>query len=171
MSRIGKVLVVLAFGLLAFTINTQAQQKFGHINFAQLYGDMPGQDSIMKVYEAYAKGLQNQLVTMQGELENKYMDYQANQATWSNIIKQTKEREIQDIQTRMEEFNTQAQTDLRNKEEELTAPIIARARKAVEDVAKESGYTYIFNSTDGLLLYATPSDDILPLVKKKLGIQ
>lgn len=71
----------------------------------------------------------------------------------------------------MEEFNTQAQTDLRNKEEELTAPIIARARKAVEDVAKESGYTYIFNSTDGLLLYATPSDDILPLVKKKLGIQ
>lgn len=170
MSKIGKVLVVMAFAIIAMASAAQAQ-KFGHVNFAKLYSEMPGQDSIKKAYEAYAKGLQNQLATMQAELENKYMDYQANQATWSNIIRQTKEREIQDIQGRMEDFNTQAQQDLRSKEDELTAPIIEKARKAVEDVAKESGYTYIFNSTDGLLLYANPSDDIMALVKKKLGIK
>jgi len=171
MSRIGKFFAVLVFVTFAFAGNAQTQQKFGHVNFARLYGMMPGQDSIKKVYETYARGLQNQLATMQAELENKFMDYQANQATWSNIIRQTKEREIQDIQGRMEDFNTQAQQDLMDKENELTAPIIEKARKAVEDVAKENGYTYIFNSTDGLLLYATPSDDVLPLVKKKLGIQ
>jgi outer membrane protein len=110
------------------------------------------------------------MTTMQAELENKFMEYQANQATMSNIIKQTKEREIQDLQTRIEEFNQQAQLDLGEKEQELTAPVIEKARKAVEDVAKENGYTYIFNSTEGLLLYATPGDDVLPMVKKKLGI-
>ena len=88
----------------------------------------------------------------------------------SNIIKQTKEREIQDLQTRIETFNQQAQQDLADKENELTAPVIEKAKKAVEAVAKENGYTYIFNSSQGMLLYADPGDDITTLVKKKLGI-
>ncbi len=170
MKKIGKILAVMV--LLSSALVSSAQtQKFGHVNFARLYSQMPGQDSILKVYETYARGLQNQLATMQTELESKFMEYQANQATWSNIIRQTKEREIQDIQTRMEDFNQQAQQDLADKEDELTRPIIEKARKAIEDVAKDNGYTYIFNSTDGLLLYATPSDDVMPLVKKKLGIE
>ncbi len=169
MKKTVKVLAILVLVAFTFTANAQTQ-KFGHVDFAKLYSVMPGQDSVRAVYEAYATGLQNQMTTMQAELENKFMEYQANQATMSNIIKQTKEREIQDLQTRIEEFNTQAQQDLGEKEQELTAPIIEKARKAVEDVAKEKGYTYIFNSTEGLLLYATPSDDIMPLVKAKLGM-
>ncbi|HQF00554.1 MAG: OmpH family outer membrane protein [Bacteroidales bacterium] len=171
MNKTVKLIALVAFIVFASINSVQAQQKFGHVNFAQVYGLMPGQDSIKKVYETYAKGLQNQLATMQAELESKYTDYQANQATWSNIIRQTKEKEIQDMQIRLEDFNSQAQIDLRNKEDELTAPLIERARKAVEDVAKENGYTYVFNSTEGLLLYATPSDDIMSLVKKKLGLK
>ncbi len=171
MKNITKLLTVLVLVTFAFTASAQKAPKFGHLDFAKLYGMMPGQDSIQKVYESYAKGLQNQLSTMQAELQNKYQEYQANQATMSNIIKQTKEREIQDLQTRMDEFNQQAQQDLANKETELTTPLIEKARAAVKEVAKENGYTYIFNSTEGLLLYATPSDDILSLVKKKLGIQ
>jgi outer membrane protein len=169
MKKTVKFLAILA--LVTFTFATNAQgQKFGHVDFAKLYSLMPGQDSIRAVYEAYATGLQNQMTTMQAELENKFGEYQANQATMSNIIKQTKEREINDLQTRIEEFNMQAQEDLGAKEQELTAPLIEKARKAVEDVAKEKGYTYIFNSTEGLLLYAAPSDNVLPLVKTKLGL-
>ena len=170
MKKTVKVLAILVLVAFTFAANAQKTQKFGHIDFAKLYSVMPGQDSVRAVYEAYATGLQNQMTTMQAELENKFMEYQANQATMSNIIKQTKEREIQDLQTRIEEFNAQAQQDLGEKEQELTAPIIEKARKAVEDVAKENGYTYIFNSTEGLLLYATPNDDVMPLVKAKLGM-
>ncbi len=169
MKKTVKILAILALVTFTFASNAQAQ-KFGHVDFAKLYSLMPGQDSIRAVYEAYATGLQNQMTTMQAELENKFGEYQANQATMSNIIKQTKEREIQDLQTRIEEFNAQAQQDLVTKEQELTAPVIERARAAVEDIAKEKGYTYIFNSTEGLLLYAAPSDDVLPLVKAKLGL-
>jgi len=165
-----KILTVLVFVSFAFSANAQKAVKLGHLDFAKLYSLMPGQDSIKAVYETYAKGLQNQLTTMQAEWENKLSDYQANQATMSNIIKQTKERELQDLQTRMEEFNQKAQQDLSDKEAELTQPVIDRARKAVEDVAKENGYTYVFNSTEGLLLYAG-GDDLMPLVKTKLKIQ
>lgn len=169
-----KGLFLTALGVLmiaTLSVSAQTKAKFGHIDFAKLYAAMPGQDSIKQVFEGYAKSLQETFVQMQAEYQNKLQDYQANMATMSNLIRQNKEREIMDIQNRMENFRAQAEEDLQDKELELTSPIIERARTAVSDVAKENGYIYIFNSAEGLLLYADPGDDIMPLVKKKLGIK
>jgi outer membrane protein len=169
-----KGLFLIALSVLTITtLSTSAQSKakFGHIDFAKLYEAMPGQDSVQIVFENYAQSLQETFVQMQNEYQTKLQDYQANMATMSNLIRQNKEREIMDIQTRMENFRTQAEEDLQEKEIELTSPIIEKARKAVSDVAKENNFTYVFNSSEGLLLYSDPGDDILPLVKKKLGIQ
>jgi outer membrane protein len=152
------------------SVSAQSKAKFGHIDFANLYAAMPGQDSIKQVFEDYTKSLQETFVQMQNEYQAKLQEYQSNMASMSNLIRQNKEREIMDIQTRMESFRAQAEEDLQEKEVELTSPLIEKARKAVQDVAKENGYTYIFNSSEGLLLYSDPADDIMPLVKKKLGI-
>jgi outer membrane protein len=81
---------------------------------------------------------------MQNEYQTKLQDYQANMATMSNLIRQNKEREIMDIQTRMENFRAQAEEDLQEKELELTSPIIEKARNAVSDVAKENGLHLYF---------------------------
>jgi outer membrane protein len=132
---------------------------------------MPGQDSIKAAFTTYQEQLQSQFQAMQTEYETKLGDYQNNQATMSNIIKQTKEKEIVDLQRRIQEFQQTAQEDLQAKEAELTAPVIEKARNAVKEVAKENGYTFIFNSTEGLLLYSEPADDILPMVKKKLNLK
>ncbi len=171
MKIILKSLTVLAFCTLTLGVSAQNQEKFGHINFADLYALMPGLDSVKVIYEKYAANVQDQFDAMQTELETKIADYQNNQTTMSEIIRQTKEREITDLQTRMEAFQTSAQQDLQNKEVELTTPIIEKAQNAVKEVAKENGYTYILNSTGGMLLYADPGDDITLLVKKKLGIE
>ncbi|MCE1166950.1 MAG: OmpH family outer membrane protein [Sphingobacteriia bacterium] len=167
MKTASKFLFVIA--LVLFSFGAQAQ-KFGHLDFAKLYSEMPGLDSAQAKYKDYAEQLRKQLGVMQTELESKYADYQANAATMSAIIKQTKEKEMSDLNERIQAFNGQAQQDLAAKETELTAPIIEKARTAVREVAKANGYTYIFNSAEGLLLYSQDSDDILPLVKKKLGI-
>ena len=86
------------------------------------------------------------------------------------LIKTAKERELQDLNSRYEEFRGSISADLSAKDAELSEPLIEKAKKAVEDVAKENGYTYIFNSSDGLVLYAIPSDDVMELVLKKLGV-
>jgi outer membrane protein len=171
MNRIKKVLFTLAFIGIAVTVSAQSGQKFGHIDFPALIQAMPGQDSLNKDYETYARGLENQMQVMQSELESKQMEFEANQATYSNLIRQTKERELQEIYNRLLEFNQSAQQDLANYENQLLQPIIEKARKAIDDVAKENGYTYILNTTQGMVLYAAPSEDILPQVKAKLGIQ
>lgn len=171
MKNIFKFILILAIAVSAMQVSAQKAQKLGHINFASLYEMMPGQDSIKAAFTAYQEQLQGQFQAMQTEYETKLGDYQNNQATMSNIIKQTKEKEIVDLQRRIQEFQQTAQEDLQAKEAELTAPVIEKARNAVKEVAKENGYTFIFNSTEGLLLYSESADDILPMVKKKLNLK
>jgi outer membrane protein len=168
-----KLLVIVFIGIgimISSTSFAQGKTKLGHIDFATLYGMMPGLDSVKAVFEDYNKGVQDQFAAMQTELETKYNDYVASAEGMSEIIRSTKEAEINDLRTRMEQFEQTATQDLQNKELELTSPIIEKAKAAVEQVAKENGYTYVFNSTEGLLLYAEPSDDMLDMVKAKLGI-
>jgi outer membrane protein len=166
-----QVFLIVALGFLSSGIQAQNQEKFGHLDFAELYSVMPGLDSVKTLYEQYASSIQGQFDAMQNELQAKVVDYQNNQTTMSEIIRQTKEREIQDLQARIEAFQVSAQQDLQNKEAELSAPIIERAQNAVKEVAKENGYTYVLNTTGGMVLYADPGDDLMDLVKKKLGIQ
>jgi len=164
-------LIVVIIGVLSITPSqAQSKIKLGHIDFATLYSMMPGLDSVKKEFDTYNKSIQDQYAAMQTELENKFADYQSNLNSMSPIIRSTKEAEINDLKDRMDSFETTATQDLQNKEAELTEPIINKAREAVEAVAKENGYSYIFNSTEGLLLYAQPSDNIMDMVKAKLKI-
>ena len=105
---------------------------------------------------------------MQSELERISNEFMQKQAEWTELIRNTKRSEIQDMQTRIQAFYENAQKQLQERETELTKPIVDRAKKAIEDVAREGGYTYIFDGAT--LLYSQDSEDIMPQVKKKLGL-
>jgi len=169
MKNILKLFVVLLVATFSMNVQAQAGLKIGYLDFQELITLMPGQEEINKKLDEHVSGLQSQLQAMQSEYETKVNDYQAGQATMSDIIKQTKEKEITDLQQRIEAFNQQAQVDIQNKQVELTQPLIDKAKKAIEDVAKENGFTYIINGNEQILLYKSGTD-ILPLVKKKLGL-
>lgn len=168
-----KTLIVALIALFAMCGTAMAQKtiKLGHINSNELMQIMPGKDSAQTALQGEVAELENTLKAMQSELEQRYNEFQEKQAQWSDLIKQTKQRELQDMGTRIEEFQQNAQRQLQERQEELLKPIIDRAKKAIEDVAKENGYTYIFDSGMGTLLYQQDSDDILPMVKKKLGLK
>ena len=168
-----KIVIAIVACLFAFGGNAMAQKnvKLGHINSNYLMQIMPGRDSAQAVLQNEVAELESTLKSMQAEAEKRYNDYVANQAGWTELIRQTKQREIQDMAARIEEFQKNAQEQLQNREQELLKPIIDRAKKAIEDVAKEGGYTYIFDAGTAALLYDEGGDDIMPLVKKKLGLK
>ncbi len=165
--------LLLAVIICGFMVPAMAQVKIklGHIDSMELLQAMPARDSAQKILQDYSKVLETQLVAMQKEMEKKYQEYQTNGATWTQSILQLKQQELQDLQARIEAFQQSAQKDLKEKETELLKPIIDKAKKAIEDVAKENGYTYIFDSSVGVLLYSESSDDIMALVKKKLNLK
>ncbi|MDY5969522.1 MAG: OmpH family outer membrane protein [Bacteroidales bacterium] len=168
-----KALIVLFVALTAMAGTSYAQKnsvKLGHISSSALMEIMPGRDSAVATLQAELQNAENQLKSMQEELEKKYNEYQEKQAQYSDLIKQTKQKELQDMGARIQQFQSDAQTNLQTREQQVMQPLIDRAKKAIEEVAKENGYTYIFDSGVGALLYQQDSDDIMPLVKKKLGI-
>ncbi len=171
MKTIVKVLAITLL-LVAF-VPTQAQKatKIGHVNFGKILEVMPGQDTIKAAMEKYAKSLSDQLAAMNNELQMKKADYDANVATMSSIIKQTKEREMQDLYSRAEQFQISAREELSTKQEELVKPFLDKIKKAIGDVAKENGFAYVFNMVEDLILYSDGGEDVTNLVKKKLGIQ
>ena len=98
--------IILATGFSIFSpAQAQTKIKLGHIDFAVLYSMMPGLDSVKKEFEIYNKSIQDQYAAMQSELENKFMDYQANMNTMSEIIRSTKEAEINDLKERIIHFH------------------------------------------------------------------
>ena len=140
----------------------QKTVKLGHINSNDLMQIMPGRDSAQTVLQAEVQELETTLKTMQSEMEKRYNEYMENQSGWTELIRNTKQREIQDMGARIQEFQENAQKQLQQREQELLKPIIDRAKKAIEDVAAEGGYSYIFDSGVSALLYSPESDDIMP---------
>ncbi|MBO4744908.1 MAG: OmpH family outer membrane protein [Bacteroidales bacterium] len=169
------VIVLALFCCFGFTdVNAQKTVKIGHIDSESLFAIMPGRDSIQQALQDYYGTLEKQMVAMQQEYQSKVTDFQQNEASMSDIIKETKVREISDLQNRIEEFQQLAQQRLQEKQTELTQPLVDKIKAAVAAVAKENGYSYIFDYSEQsvqTLLYAEPSDDILPLVKAKLGLK
>lgn len=165
--------IVLVTALLLSGANVFAQNyKFGHINSNELFTLMPERDSAQQILQNFAKELESQLETMRVELNNKYNDYVNEQENLTELIKQTKEQEINDLDQRIRGFETTAQQELSRKETELFQPIYEIANNAIQEVAKENGFIYVFDlASRSVIYFSEDSENILPLVKKKLGIE
>lgn len=172
MKKLTKFLAVVVL-VIGCTFSSKAQNpvKIGYIDFNALLAVMPGIDSVKIKLQSYQKTLTDQMDAMKAEFENKYQDYQSQASSMSELIKQTKEKELTDLQGRIDAFQQKASQDLQAKQQELVAPFIDKAKAAVKDVAKEQKFTYVMNAIEDVIIYKEESDDIMTLVKKKLGIQ
>lgn len=165
------LLLLFVFTCFSFLQVDAQKSKFGHIDSNELMEIMPGKDTAQAKLQAYATMLQKQLESMSSEFETKYSEYMANEKDMPELMRNTKMEELQELQKRIENFQQKAQEDLVKKEQELLTPIIDRAKELIAEVAKEKGYTYVFDTGQGGILYFEETDDILPDVKKKLGIE
>ena len=158
------VLAVLAVGSLTIV----KAQKIAHISLDSLVSAMPETKTAKDAAQAYYKGIENESISMQTELETKYQKYMQDEATMSEVVKKNKQEELNQLQRRIEDFKMQAQQDYQKKSAELTAPIMEKAKKAIDAVAKEGGFKYVLDTSVGNVLYSEPADDIFAAVKKKL---
>ena len=149
--------------------------KFAHINNDELIQSMPEYDSATVKLEKFRKELVNALELMSVELNTKNEAYQKDAKNLSDIVKQTKEQELGDMNKRIQDFQNNAQQQLQSKQAELFQPIVAKVDKAIKDIGKENGFLYVFDVSlsKATLLYfdETKSTNILPLVKTKLGLK
>lgn len=157
-------LILLAAGC----ITVAKAQKIAHLSLDSLVMLMPETKVAKDAAQTYLKDLEKTVAAMETELQTKYEAYLKEEPTMSDLVKKTKQDELQSLQRRIEDFKQQAQADYQKKYGELTAPIMDKAKKAIEMVAKEAGYKYVLDTSIGAVLYSEPSDDITGAVKKKM---
>ncbi len=162
--------IVLTLGLLAATAPAAMAQKLGHIDRQQLMLMLPERQEAETKMRAFAEELDKRLRAMGTEYEQAVTTFQNKQASMTNTERDMSLREIQELEQRIQAAQQKAQEDLAKQEEELLRPMVERTNKAIREVADAGGYTYIFDTSAGFVLYWDKGDDILPKVKTKLGI-
>lgn len=173
MKRISGIFALALFILFAGQRAEAQTVKFAHINSDELIKSMPEYDSALAKLEKTRKELVNAIEIMQVEINNKYEAYTKDGKNLTDLVRQTKEQELQDMNARLQEFQQNAQQQLQEQQNTLTQPIFTKVDKAIKDVGKEGGFIYVFDVAKGQVLYFddTKSTNILSLVKTKLGIK
>jgi outer membrane protein len=162
-------LMVIALALLA-TNRTQAQaNKFGYIDMQELIAAMSDTKKADSLFTNYREALIQSEQDKQEDLNARYAKFVKDSLTMNSATKDIKRKELQDKLVELQGADQRVQELLQRKQEELSAPIQKKALDAVQLVAKEAGYTYVFMK--GALLVSPPADDLLALAKKKLGIR
>ena len=116
-------ILTMALGMM-LSFGAQAQQKIGHINADQLLQEMPETKTAQTQIEEYGRQLEKDLQEMEKELQTKIEAFRANEKLMTPLARETKTKEIQELQYRIQDYSQKAQEDLQNKQVELLTPII-----------------------------------------------
>ena len=170
MKELRKAIALFSLVVLLSSLGySQSVAKFGYIDSNEILALMPETDSLQNELKAYADYLDQQMQTMGMEYQTKVTEYQENINTMSDLIRQTKEKEITDLQARIQAFQQSADQDLGAKQAELFNPLIEKVKNAINAVGKENSYTYIFDIGTGALVFYENGDNILPVGHDHVG--
>lgn len=171
-----KFFVTAAFVLMTsfFATAQTPALKIGYTSVDYILVNLPESkeiDSKLKTEEAqYSKMLQEKIAVFQKE----YDDFNKNAGSWSEIIRNDKMKKLENDQNSINEFQQNIQQQIQKKQQQLISPVIEKIQKAIDEVAKENAYSWVFNIDAGngivSILVAPKEDDLSNLVFKKLGV-
>jgi outer membrane protein len=153
------------------TSSAAMAQKTGYIRIDDLVRLMPETGKVQASLEKY------QSDSLQPRFNYTLSEYQRKDSLVNGkdslrtpaAVRAKMKQEMQQDLYELQNWQTLSQQAVQGKQEELLAPIYEKAMQAVQQVAKESGYAYVY-AKDALLV-APPADDLLPLVAKKLNLK
>jgi outer membrane protein len=153
---------VLFFG--ANQVN--AQSKIAHVNVEELMTKMPAIIEAGKQMEKISKTYETDFTTMRNELQTRLQKYGAEVETVSDAINKDRQKEVEDMERRIQEFGQTAQKELEQKKMDLMKPIQLKIKTSIEKVGREKGFLYV--SDVASFIYAD-GPDLTADVKKDLG--
>ena len=163
-----KILLIAATALVA--VSAFAQPKFAHVNFSELVQLCPEADKARETMTAASNEAQETFNDMQTEFNTKYQTYQSKASTWTQAVRESKEKELTEIQQRIQEFAQTVQAELQQQQEALMAPIYEKANTVIQDLAKKGGYIYVFDISTLLYVDDAQSYDLTQDARKALNI-
>lgn len=159
---------LLVIAIFAFGFNTiQAQTKVAHISTDLLLSQMPETKALNAELEKLSKTYEAEIRAEQEKYTAKLKKYDAEAASQTDAVNKQRGAEVQQDQQRIYKLSQTAQQEITAKRNEKLKPLLEKVKKAINDVAKEQGYTYVLEASTLIVANGT---DLLPAVKAKLGM-
>ena len=168
MKKVLSILMV-AVGLVMVSSTVKAQSKIGYISFNEVVAAMPEAKKADTALVQFRDALISSAQEKENALNDGITKFNADSTKMAPAVKEVKRKELQQKLQELQGEEQRIQQELQKKQEELSAPIQKKAMDAVNAVAKENGYAYVLPKE--YLIVSPPADDLLPLVKKKLGLK
>ena len=159
-----KKLIICAICALCGFTTANAQQKFGHVNSQEIIQAMPEFSKARTEIEALTKQYEADLKSMYEELQKKGDAYEKEQATLPANIKERREKELAEMQQKIQQSYQDNQQALAQAQQE-------KVLDAIKAVGQAGNFIYIMDMGSGVpYISTTLSTDVTAEVKKKLGI-
>lgn len=161
---------LLAAVCVAAVSSVQAQ-KSGYISVEQMVSLMP---EVAKIDTALQRFQTDSLNTEFASLiqEYNYKDSILTKTDTTKIpaaVKKQHRQDLEQIAYQVQNWQQISNNVMQQKQQELLAPVYQKVMRAINEVAKENGYSFVYNQE--VLLVAPPSDNLLPMVAKKLNVK
>ena len=164
-----KILLIAVMAVMSVAAGAQSL-KWAYVDFNELVMLMPEMDEARATMDENAKTNEEILVAMYEEYQTKMTQYQQKAETWTPAIRESKEKEIMEIQARFEQTQQSLQQEIQLLQQNLQAPIYEKAQTTVTELAKAQGIAFVFEKSS--LLYVDPAQgvDLTPEARKALNI-
>ena len=164
-----RILMIAAVALMSVAASAQ-ELKWAYVDFNEIVMLMPEMDEARATMEENQKTNEEILVAMYEEYQTKMQQYQKKAETWTPAIRESKEKEIMEIQARFEQTQQSLQQEIQQLQQSLQAPIYEKAQNTVNDLAKAKGVAFVFEKSS--LLYVDPAQgiDLTPDARAALNI-
>ncbi len=164
-----KIFVIAAVALISFAASAQ-NLKFGYVNYTELVQLMPEMDSVRVQLEAQEKETYETLGAMYEEYQTKAQQFQQKESTWTPAIRDSKLKELQEIETRFQESQQIFQQELQQMQQMLQAPVYDKAQATVIDLAKAQGLAFVFEQSQMIYIDEAQGTDLTAAARKALNI-
>ena len=158
--------------LLMFTPLCMMAQKFGHVSSQEIIQAMPEYTQARTEIENLAKQYDADLKSMQDELQKKSEEYEKNESTLPDNVKQRKQVELQEMYQKIQQSYQDNQQALAKTQQDKMQEITTKVLDAIKAVGQAGGYVYIMDDAGGIpYISTTLSTDVTAQVKAKLGLK
>lgn len=164
-----KIKVLFVGALICLTTLQVDAQKIGYLNTNDLLVQMPEVKTADSVLNQYAEEMQKIYAAYVMEYQQKLADYQNNAAGWSEVKRESVEKDLGNLQIRINDFENESNSKLETKKAELYNPILEKIKVNIKLVGDENKFTTVLDGS-AMLYVGAEAIDIMPMMKKKLGI-
>ena len=164
-----KIILVAAVALMSFAAKAQ-DLKFAYVDFNEVVMLMPEMDEARATLEENSKTNEEIMMAMYEEYQTKMQQYEQKASTWTPAVLETKQRELMEIESRLQQTQQSLQQELQQLQQNLQAPIVEKANKVISDLAKAKGIAAVYEKSS--FLYVDPAQfiDLTPEARVALNI-